>query len=147
MSGTGTQPELTDDQVQALVGLLNALAQLKRSGLLGLLEHLADNADEAFLAAATDPAIMRAVGLLGALARGLERVDGDRFSDAQNVLSDVTSCLADSLGKVDVSKPRKMGLLSLSRRLSDPDVAQGLGLLLDLAKEFGACARTLRAGK
>jgi Protein of unknown function (DUF1641). len=53
----------------------------------------------------------------------------------------------ESLGKLDLSKPKSVGLLGLMRSLSDPDVSQGLGILLDIMKQLGACARGKGASK
>ena len=76
----------------SVVKLLDAIVGLKRSGLLGLLSYLADKADESFLAAATDPALMRLLAVLASLQRGITNVDADDLSRAQNNLEDLTSC-------------------------------------------------------
>ena len=131
-------PEL---QAQALAQLLDAIVGLKRSGLLGLLSYLADKADESFLAAATDPALMRLLAVLASLQRGITRVDADDLSRAQNNLEDLTSCAFKALGSVDLSQPRRIGLIGLLNKLNDPDISQGLGILLDIAKGLGSCVR------
>jgi len=128
-------------QAQALAQLLDAIVGLKRSGLLGLLSYLADKADESFLAAATDPALMRLLAVLASLQRGITRVDADDLSRAQNNLEDLTSCAFKALGSVDLSQPRRIGLFGLLNKLNDPDISQGLGILLDIAKGLGSCVR------
>ena len=128
-------------QAQALAELLDALVNLKRSGLLGLLSYLADKAEESFLAAATDPALMRLLAILSSLSYGISKVDATDLSNAQNNLADLTSCAVEALGKVDLSAARGVGLLGLMRSLSDPDVSQGLGVLLEIARQVGACIR------
>jgi len=101
-------PEVPPEvQAQALAQLLDAIVGLKRSGLLGLLSYLADKADESFLAAATDPALMRLLAVLASLQRGITRVDADDLSRAQNNLEDLTSCAFTALGRTDVSEERK----------------------------------------
>jgi len=128
-------------QAQALAQLLDAIVGLKRSGLLGLLSYIADRADESFLAAATDPALMRLLAVLASLQRGITRVDADDLSRAQNNLEDLTSCAFKALGSVDLSQPRRIGLFGLLNKLNDPDISQGLGILLDIAKGLGSCVR------
>jgi len=125
----------------SLAKLLDAIVGLKRSGLLGLLSYLADKADESFLAAATDPALMRLLAVLASLQRGITRVDADDLSRAQNNLEDLTSCAFKALGSVDLSQPRRIGLFGLLNKLNDPDISQGLGILLDIAKGLGSCVR------
>mgnify|MGYP001770639646 FL=1 len=128
-------------QAQALAELLDALVNLKRSGLLGLLSYLADKAEESFLAAATDPALMRLLAVISSLSYGLTKVDATDLSNAQNNLTDLTSCAVEALGKVDLTTAKGVGLLGLMRSLSDPDVSQGLGVLLEIARQVGACIR------
>jgi len=128
-------------QAQALAQLLDAIVGLKRSGLLGLLSYIADRADESFLAAATDPALMRLLAVLASLQRGITRVDAVDLSRAQNNLEDLTSCAFKALGSVDLSQPRRIGLFGLLNKLNDPDISQGLGILLDIAKGLGSCVR------
>ncbi|MFP3321382.1 MAG: DUF1641 domain-containing protein [Acidilobus sp.] len=128
-------------QAQALAQLLDAIVGLKRSGLLGLLSYIADKADESFLAAATDPALMRLLAVLASLQRGITRVDADDLSRAQNNLEDLTSCAFKALGSVDLSQPRRIGLFGLLNKLNDPDISQGLGILFDIAKGLGSCVR------
>ncbi|MCI4459651.1 MAG: DUF1641 domain-containing protein [Acidilobus sp.] len=135
-------PEVPPEvQAQALAQLLDAIVGLKRSGLLGLLSYLADKADESFLAAATDPALMRLLAVLASLQRGITKVDADDLSRAQNNLEDLTSCAFKALGSVDLSQPRRIGLFGLLNKLNDPDISQGLGILLDIAKGLGSCVR------
>ncbi|MGC9112001.1 DUF1641 domain-containing protein, partial [Acidilobus sp.] len=115
---------------------------LKRSGLLGMISYLADKAEDSFLSAATDPALMRLMALLASVSYGITKVDATDLANAQNALTDLTSCTIESLAKLDLSHPRKVGLLGLMSSLSDPDISQGLGILLDIAKQLGACARS-----
>ncbi|MGC9072501.1 MAG: DUF1641 domain-containing protein, partial [Acidilobus sp.] len=72
----------------------------------------------------------------------LMRVDADELSNAQNNVADVVGCAFKALGSVDLSQPRKVGLFGLIGKLGDPDISQGLGVLLDLLKGMGACVRS-----
>jgi hypothetical protein len=72
----GVSPEV---QAQALAELLDAVVNLKRSGILGMLSYLADKAEESFLAAATDPALMRLLALLSSVTYGITNVDATTF--------------------------------------------------------------------
>jgi uncharacterized protein YjgD (DUF1641 family) len=135
-------PEVPPEvQAQALAQLLDAIVGLKRSGLLGLLSYIADRADESFLAAATDPALMRLLAVLASLQRGITKVEAEDLSRAQNNLEDLTSCAFKALGSVDLSQPRRIGLFGLLNKLNDPDISQGLGILFDIAKGLGSCVR------
>lgn len=129
-------------QAQTIGELLNAIASLKKSGILGLINYLAEKSDDTFLTIADDPVIMRLAGLLATLGRGIEKVDGIQYAKAKMAVEDLATCAFNALGDIDVSKPRKLGLMGLMRALGDPDVSQGLGILLDLAKGLGACARS-----
>ena len=126
--------------------LLDSIVALKRSGLLGLLSYLADRADESFLAAATDPALMRLMAVLAALQQGLLRVDSEELSRAQNNIGDLTGCALRALGSVDVAEERRLGLLGTADKLRDPDLQTALWVILEVAKALGRCLRE-RAGK
>lgn len=132
-------------QAQTIGQLLNSIAALKKSGLLGLLNYLAEKSDDTFLTVADDPVIMRLAGLLATLGRGIEKVDGTQYAKAKMAMEDLTNCAFNALGNIDVSKERKLGLMGLMRALGDPDVAQGLGILIDIAKGLGACARSKKS--
>jgi len=134
-------PPEVDLGAASLAKLLDAIVGLKRSGLLGLLSYLADRADESFLAAATDPALMRLLAVLASLQRGITRVDADDLSRAQNNLEDLTSCAFKALGSVDLSQPRRIGLFGLLNKLMDPDVQTSLWVILEVAKQLGRCVR------
>jgi len=134
-------PPEVDLGVASVVKLLDAIVGLKRSGLLGLLSYLADKADESFLAAATDPALMRLLAVLASLQRGITRVDADDLSRAQNNLEDLTSCAFTALGRTDVSEERRLGLLGAADKLMDPDVQTSLWVILEVAKQLGRCVR------
>ncbi len=129
-------------QAQALSQLLSSIISLKRSGLLGLINYLAEKADDTFLAISDDPVLMRLAGLLASLGRGVEKVDGTQFAKAKMGIEDLASCTMNAIADVDLAKPRKLGVMGLMSALRDPDVSQGIGILLDIAKNLGACARS-----
>ncbi len=134
------QPQV-DLSAPSIAQLLDSIVALKRSGLLGLLSYLADRADESFLAAATDPALMRLVAVLAALQQGLARVDAEDLSRAQNNVSDLTGCAFRALGSVDLSEERRPGLLGAVDKLMNSDVQTALWLLLEISKALGRCLR------
>jgi len=134
-------PPEVDLGAASLVKLLDAIVGLKKSGLLGLLSYIADKADESFLAAATDPALMRLLAVLASLQRGITKVDADDLSRAQNNLEGLTSCAFTALGRTDVSEERKLGLLGAADKLMDPDVQISLWVILEVAKQLGRCVR------
>jgi len=134
-------PPEVDLGAASLAKLLDAIVGLKRSGLLGLLSYIADRAEESFLAAATDPALMRLLAVLASLQRGITRVDAVDLSRAQNNLEDLTSCAFTALGRTDVSEERRLGLLGAADKLMDPDVQTSLWVILEVAKQLGRCVR------
>ncbi|PMP60922.1 MAG: hypothetical protein C0171_01690 [Caldisphaera sp.] len=138
----GVEEVSPEIQAQTLSMLLNSISSLKKSGLLGLINYLAEKSDDTFLTMSDDPVIMRLVGLLATLSRGVEKVDGVQFAKAKMTVEDLTTCAINAMSSVDITKPRKLGLMGLMRSLGDPDVSQGLGILLDIAKNLGACARS-----
>jgi Uncharacterized conserved protein len=134
-------PPEVDLGAASLARLLDAIVGLKRSGLLGLLSYIADKADESFLAAATDPALMRLLAVLASLQRGITKVEAEDLSRAQNNLEDLTSCAFTALGRTDVSEERRLGLLGAADKLMDPDVQTSLWVILEVAKQLGRCVR------
>ncbi|MGC9209211.1 MAG: DUF1641 domain-containing protein [Nitrososphaeria archaeon] len=119
--------ELSEKDVQNLMEFLKVVSDLKESGMLGILKSLSEKSNEAFLAVASDPSLMRGVALLAALLQGLSKADAEKFAEAQNSLASTTKCLVEAVGSVDTKKVKKIGLTGLLGALSDPDVQYGLG--------------------
>ena len=134
-----------DEGALALAELIDALSKLKSSGLLGIVSNLSERSDEAFLAAATDPSLMRALSLLSAASYGLQRVDAEVLSRAQNALSELVSCGVAGLGRADIYEERRLGALGAANMLRDPNVSVALGVLVQVLKAFGSCVRSRRA--
>ena len=134
-----------DEGALALAEFIEALSKLKSSGLLGIVSNLGERSDEAFLAAATDPSLMRVLSLLSAASYGLQRVDAEALSRAQNALSDLVSCGVAGLGRTDLYEERRLGALGAANMLRDPNVSATLGVLVQYLKAFGSCVRSRRS--
>ncbi|ADL18491.1 hypothetical protein ASAC_0083 [Acidilobus saccharovorans 345-15] len=140
-------PPPVDVGTVAVVELLDAIVKLKRSGLLGMISYLADKAEDSFLSAATDPALMRLMALLASVSYGVSRVPPDDIALAQNSVQDLTSCAVTALGRVDITEERRYGALGMGYRLRDPDVGTSLWILLQIAKGLGRCVRERNKSK
>ncbi|WP_117353947.1 DUF1641 domain-containing protein [Acidilobus sp. 7A] len=140
-------PPNVDVGTLALVELVEAVVKLKRSGILGMLSYLADKAEESFLAAATDPALMRLLALLASVSYGVSKVSADDIANAQNALQDLARCSITALGRVDVTEERRYGALGMGYRLRDPDVGASLWILIQIAKGLGRCVRERSKGR
>lgn len=138
----GQQAVAVDEAAAALSEFLTSLSRLKESGLLGMINYLANNGEDAFLAIATDPAIMRLLALAASIAQGVMKTDAETLSKAQNNLSDIGSCGLTALGRVNLYEPRKLGLLGAADRLMDPDVGTSLWLVLEVLRGLGSCVRS-----
>ena len=134
-------PPHVDVGTVAVVELLEAIVNLKRSGLLGMISYLADKAEDSFLSAATDPALMRLMAILASVNLGLGRLSGDELASAQNNIEDLTRCGITAMGNVDLFEDRKLGALGAGYMLRDPDVGTSLWVLLQIAKNLGRCVR------
>lgn len=139
-------PGMADAQVrnetEALIEFLEAVFKLKQSGLLGMFSYLAQKGDEAFLALATDPSVMRIAALAASMAQGLQRLDAEQLSKAQNSLSDLAACGFTALGRIDLFEPRRLGTLGAGYMMRDPDVGTSLWLAIQVLKGFGSCVRS-----
>ncbi|MGC9072478.1 MAG: DUF1641 domain-containing protein, partial [Acidilobus sp.] len=71
----------------------------------------------------------------------LMRVDADELSNAQNNVADISHCAAKSMGAIDLTEERRLGMLGAADKLMDPDVQTTLWALLELAKALGRCLR------
>ena len=128
---------LDEKTAEALTTLMKVAAKLKESGLLDLLETMAEKYEELLLYTGSDQRIYHALAMLEATLNGLKEADPWKYKLA---LEKMTSCLVGALDPEEMQKAKPVkGVFSLVRALSDPRVAKGLGIMLYLAARLGAC--------
>jgi len=128
---------LDEKTAEALTSLMKVAAKLKESGLLDLLETMAEKYEELLLYTGSDQRVYHALAALEAALNGLKDADPWKYKLA---LEKMTSCFINALDPEEMQKAKPVkGVFSLIKALSDPRVAKGLGLMLYLAARLGAC--------
>ncbi|HEU97917.1 MAG: DUF1641 domain-containing protein [Fervidicoccaceae archaeon] len=135
-------------EIQALKDFMEVAVQLKKSGILGMLKEALSSPDEAMAGIQADTSLLRLGVLLGAFLEAARRLEGEKIEKLKLNTEDASFCLLNGLASTSPSeaKPRG-GLLSLMGALGDPDIQKGLGYLLELAKNLGACMRKMEKKK
>ena len=127
---------MEEKTVEAIISLAEAAAKLKESGLLDMLTTMAEKYEELLLYT-NDQRVFHALALGEAALNGLKQADPWKAKPAVEAL---TGCLVNALDAQALAKaPPVKGVFSLLKALSDPDVAKGLGAMIYLAKQLGAC--------
>ena len=142
MNGVGSvASEIVKDEfeIQALKELAEIAAEMKKAGLLEWLKVFVKEQEEFLSAFNSDPALLRGLGLLGALMDALRRLDGGEVAGVKSGIETTLYCTLHGFSNVDPAKAKPRGLTGLMGALRDPDVQKGLGFLIDLAKALGAC--------
>jgi len=141
---SGKNMEFSEFEVEALRELVELAVELKKSGILGMLKSAVSDSEEAFHALTSDPSLFRLAALAGALLEAGRRIDGSQVAGIKRTVETASYCLLDSLANTDPAKAEPKGMMGAVSALRDPDVQKGLGFLLALAKNLGACLN--RAG-
>ncbi len=131
--------DLKDVEIQALKDLVEIAVNLKRSGLLGMLKSLLEDYEAALIGLQADPSLLRLGIFIGALFEASRKLEGEKIAALKMNTEDATYCLFDSLASTVPSKAEPKGLWGLMGALRDPDVQKGLGYIIALAKNLGAC--------
>jgi len=140
MAGEAGREEI---EAQALKELVEVAVKLKESGLLGMLKDVVSDSEGAFAAILSDPSTFRLAALIGAVLEAGRRLDGSRVPGLKNCVENAVYCLLEGMANTDPAKAEPKGLMALMGALRDPDVQKGLGFLIALAKNLGACLRRL----
>jgi len=136
--------EFSEFEIEALRELIELAVEMKKSGLLGMLKSAIADSEEAFHALTADPSLFRLAALAGALLEASRRIDGSQVALMKRNVETASYCLLDSMASTDPAKAEPKGMMGAMSALRDPDVQKGLGFLLALAKNLGACLN--RAG-
>ncbi len=128
---------LDEKSMEALITLAETAAKLKESGILDMLETIAEKYEELLLYTSSDHRVYHALAALEAVLTGLKKSDPWRYKPA---LEKMTECLVNAFDPETLQEARPVqGVFSLMKALRDPDVAKGLGVLIAIAKSLGRC--------
>ncbi|MCE4627619.1 MAG: DUF1641 domain-containing protein [Desulfurococcales archaeon] len=130
-------------EVQALKDLLEVAVKLKEMGIIGMLKEFLSNSEENLAGLQADVSLLRLGVLLGAMLEASRRLPGEKTASLKMNVEDASYCLFSSLADTNPAKTKKVGLTGLMGALRDPDVQKGLGFLIGMAKNLGACLRKL----
>ncbi len=139
MSGSSIEAGLDAASLEALRELAELAAELKKTGLLGMLREFVAKQEELLALFQNDVGLLRLVSLLAAVLEAARTVDGGQVAAIQSNTEKMVGCLLGSLASVDPAKAKPRGLTGLMGALRDPDVQKGLGFIMDLAKALGGC--------
>ncbi len=139
MSSPNIEAGLDAASLEALRELAELAAELKKTGLLGMLKEFVSKQEELLELFENDVGLLRLVSLLAAVLEAARNVDGSQVAAIQSNTEKMVGCLLGSLASVDPAKAKPRGLTGLMGALRDPDVQKGLGFIMDLAKALGGC--------
>lgn len=136
--------EFNEVEVQALKDLLEIALELKRSGLLGMLKELLSSSESIMEGMQSDLSTFRLGLLLGAILEAARRLDGEKAVSLKMNAEDASYCLLNSLAATKPGEVQPKGMMGLMSALRDPDVQKGIGYLIAIAKNLGACLNQLK---
>jgi len=136
--------EFNEVEVQALKDLLEVALELKRSGLLGMLKELLSSTESMMEGMQSDLSTFRLGLLLGAILEAARRLDGEKAVSLKMNTEDASYCLFNSLAATKPGEVQPKGMMGLMSALRDPDVQKGIGYLIAIAKNLGACLNQLK---
>lgn len=117
--------------------LLETADQLERSGMLDLFQVVATQdrrgTEQIFETFAENPTDLQAVQNATLLARALSRIDPDVLAAGIEGIEE-----GRGLSKAELSEPPQIGLVGAMRKLRDPDVRRGIGMLFMFLKTLGS---------
>ncbi len=130
-------------EVQALKDLLEVAVKLKKSGILGMLNTLLSDTEETLAGIQADTSLLRLGTLIGALFEAARRLDAAKTPYLKMYTEDASFCLLNTLAETNPAQAQPKGMMGLMGALRDPDVQKGLGYLIAIAKNLGACLRKM----
>ncbi|ALL01907.1 hypothetical protein Pyrde_1864 [Pyrodictium delaneyi] len=135
--------QFDEEGMKALETLVEVAVYLKESGILDLLRVVAERSGELLTIIANDPALHRVSALADGATRGITRLKPEEVISVKQNIEKLTECTLRSMAAVNPADVKPVGLFGMLGALRDRDVQRGLGLLLAIAKNLGACtART-----
>ncbi|MCE4609565.1 MAG: DUF1641 domain-containing protein [Desulfurococcales archaeon] len=134
-------------EVAALKELMEVAVLLKKSGILGMLKNFLSDSEALMEAFQNDTSMTRLVALLGGVMEAARRVDGAQMASMKENTEETVHCAFQGLATTDPVKANKMGMFGLLGALRDPDVQKGLGFVMMLLKNIGACLNAKEKSK
>ena len=134
-------------EVQALKDLLEVAVKLKETGILGMLKEFLSDNEEHLSGLQADTSLIRLGFLIGALMEASRRLPSEKTPSLKMNFEDTAYCLFNSIADTKPDQTKRVGLTGLMGALRDPDVQAGLGFLIGIAKNLGACIRSMQEGK
>ena len=141
---SGKTEGLDEFEAEALKELAEIAAELKKTGLLGALKETLASADALMEGIEDDTGLLRLGVLAGALLEAARRLEGEKVAPLKMNAEDAGYCLLNTLSSTKPGEAKPVGMLGLLKALGDPDVQRGLGFLVAMAKNLGACLGKLR---
>ncbi|MEB3765449.1 MAG: DUF1641 domain-containing protein [Desulfurococcales archaeon] len=134
-------------EVAALKELMEVAVLLKKSGILGMLKNFLSDSEALMEAFQNDTSMTRLIALLGGVMEATRRVDGAQMASMKENTEETVHCAFQGLATTDPVKANKMGMFGLLGALRDPDVQKGLGFVMMLLKNIGACLNAKEKSK
>ena len=134
-------------EVAALKELMEVAVLLKKSGILGMLKNFLSDSEALMEAFQNDTSMTRLIALLGGVMEAARRVDGAQMASMKENTEETVHCAFQGLATTDPVKANKMGMFGLLGALRDPDVQKGLGFVMMLLKNIGACLNAKEKSK
>lgn len=132
---------LDEESLKVLETLVEVAVKLKESGMLDMLRVLAEKSSDIFAYISNEVKVHRLMTLGDGAIAAVEKLSPEEVVTAKLNVANMSECLFKSLANVRMDKIRPISTTGLLRALGDKDVQMGLGLLMGLAKELGACVR------
>ncbi|BEP18310.1 hypothetical protein PYJP_16620 [Pyrofollis japonicus] len=133
---------LDEESLKVLEDLVEIAVRLKESGLLDMLKILAEKSTDIFAYISTEVPIHRLLALGDAATAAAAKLKPEEVVEMKINVEEATECLFKSLAAAKMTEVRPVSTLGLLRVLGDKDVQAGLGFLILLAKNLGACIRS-----
>ncbi len=134
-------------EVAALKELMEVAVLLKKSGMLGMVKTFLEDNEALLEAVQNDTSISRLIALVGGVMEATRRVDGAKMAYMKTNTEETVHCAFEGLASTDPVKANKMGMFGLLGALRDPDVQKGLGFVMMLLKNIGACLNAKERSK
>lgn len=136
--------EYNEVDVKALEDLLEVARELKKTGVLGMLKEFAESYEAMMEGMQADVSTFRLGLLLGAMLEASRRLEAEKAISLKMNTEDAAYCIFNSLAETKPSEAQPRGMMGLMSALRDPDVQKGLGYLIAIAKNLGACLKKLK---
>ncbi|MEB3844114.1 MAG: DUF1641 domain-containing protein [Desulfurococcales archaeon] len=140
MSG-GLEGIAGEAEVEALKELVDLAVQMKKAGIIDALRELLTDYEGKMAVLSNDVALFRLIALASVVLDATRRLEPEGVQKIKRNSEEAMYCALRSLEELDPSKVKPVGLGGLLSALRDKDVQTGLGLLVGLAKNLGACVR------